>query len=788
MKNKKIKILSALITAVIVITSCMSVFAGSMLEYNGSLYSLVLKSEKDFSDGSFLGYDNGKGTVGIGIVDDEHGNSVVLTASGVEDYGAAEGPWTQFDGDKSLPVSVYELDVYVDQLTNGAVKFSSRGTGLGWSLNMIDINTDGIGLYGSDNRIPFELGVWHKLRFLFDCGSTIYFVYVDDMETAAFSGTLSTQMTKGIQFMRMVLMAQDAYAAADNFRNYSLLKMPEGYETPRLTLRPLEEKITESKSTQIEAVIETDAEIENVNFYVNDELIYTDAEAPYILEHLFEQGDYTVRAEATDIYGETGESEIAITSLADTRPRIEIGLESGKEYDRATLTDVLVSVTMSEAELAEGKVFVDGEKIASLTKGDNTIDMSGLSVGRHKIEVYAENSLGESAERLVQITVARTFDNVVWSADFNDGTKFGQINASGQFIRPEVIRQDFKESLLVGANTTQDTSKEGAWIPASLKNTNTTAVLDFDIYFSSINGNGMKTRLNYLETYKPELFSITTKGISAGSASTPYPFEEKRWYHITLEVNSQNASYSVSLDGEPIFTNVAIVNMPKGVAMDSVRIISMLQGTEETYYAIDNIVVRQITQAPSIVNITSKNGDTNIVSARDREINVYFSGALEATSVYASKFTLSGAVIKKAVYDAENHCVTLTLEKPLSAGVYRLTAAENLVMSNGEIYAEKLYGDFEVKNSVFEVLSSVVNENRITASIMNSSPEDKTVYMIINLYNGEMLKSRAADELTLVSGENNLSKLINGYASGDKAEVFIWDSLLTPVCIMSISN
>ena len=780
-KYKAVRFLSALIAAVTIAGFSVSTYAALLMEYNGGLYSLILKSEKDFSDEKYTGYDNGIGAVGIDTIDEEHGKSVAISAAAGADT-SKEGAWVQFDGDKTLLLSVYELDVYVDKISSGKLKFSSRGTGLNWSYDMIDIDADGIGTAGGSERKPFAFGVWHKMRFVFDCSSKSYSLYVDDMENAAFTSTLSTQMKAGVQFMRMVLIAEDAYAAADNFKNYSLIEMPDGYETPRLTLRPQEEKITESKSTQIEAVIETDAEIDHVSFYVNEELIYTDTEAPYILDYLFEKGDYTVRAEATDIYGEAGESEIAITSLADTRPRIEIGLENGGEYDRIALADTLISVTMSEAEMAEGRVLADGEQIAALTKGDNRINMSVLSIGVHKIDVYAENTLGETAEKSVQITVLKTFDDVVWSADFNDGTLLCQLNASGQFTRLEVIREDFKESLLAGANTTQDTTKEGAWIPISLKNTTTVAITDFDIYFSAINGNGLKTKVNYLQTNRPDLFYITTRGITAGSQT--YPFEAKRWYHITLELDAQNAVFSLYLDGELIFDNVQVANLPKGVAIDSIRVISMLQGTEETYYAIDNIVVRQITQAPSIVNITSENGGANVVSAKDREINVYFSGALQPTSVYPAKFTISGAAIEQAVYDAENYCVTLTLEKPLAAGVYRLAAAENLVMGSGEIYAEKLYGDFEVKGTMLEVQSYTVEGNKVIAEIVNLSQEVKIAYMIINLYSGETLKTSIAKEITLASGKNSLSEPISGYTDGDKSEVFMWDSLTAPACFM----
>jgi hypothetical protein len=318
-------------------------------------------------------------------------------------------------------------------------------------------------------------------------------------------------------------------------------------------------------------------------------------------------------------------------------------------------------------------------------------------------------------------------------------------------------------------------------MPISLEDTSTVAVVDFDLYFSGINGGG------FVVQAMPgwvKLFEITDRGIVVGSQT--HPFEAERWYHVTIEVDAQNSTFSLYLDDELIFNKVEISNIPE--AIDSLRAISVLQGTEETYFAIDNIVVRQLTQVASIKEITSENGDANVVLAKDKEIRVYFTSGLKAAGVYPAKFKLSGAVIEKAEYDADNFCVTLTLKNPLSPGEYRLETAENLVMSNGDIYAEKLYGNFEVKDSMVDVQSLSVADNTVTASIINSSQDDKVVYLIINLYTGDVMKSSTVKAITLGSGENSVSEQVEGYVSGDMAEAIIWDSLSIPACLKSTAD
>lgn len=783
MRNYKM-IISALMTAAVAAAVGTCAFAGTLIQNNGAMYSISLKKEADFSDGQYTGFDNGIGSIGIDTVDEAHGNSVVLGGDASFDI-TKEGAWLQVNGDTTQAVSAYEFDIYIEKMESGSLKFFQKGgtDNKGPAAYLTRISKDGIG--NDDTTVPFKFGEWHTVRFIYDCTGHTYTVYVDDMENAAFGGSINANFTV-VQYMRLTLWAADAKVAVDNFKYYSLAKMIDGYETPRLELVSATDKITESEAARIEAKIKTKAELEKVEFYIDGKLTYTAVKAPYIMEHLFEKGSYTVRAVAKDIYGESGEATLAVTALADTKPRIVLGLADGESYDKTELRNVSVAVSMSDAQLTKGTVSVDGTKTNDITLGDNRVDLSDLSIGRHSITVYAENNLGEATEKTVSITVEKSFDDVVWSMNFNDGSILGTLNGSGQFTRLEALRDDFKDSLLVGANTTQDVSKEGAWIPLELKNTTTTAMVDFDIYFSDINGNGM-TAMLVLSSNRPVLFKITDKGIVDSDGQVVGSFAAKRWYHATLTINSQNTSYSLYIDDEAVLKNKPIT-MQAGAAMPSVRLVSMLQGTDETYFAVDNIVVRQVTTAPSVVNITSEKGGENTVSANDKEIKVYFSGALQPTSVYPSKFSISGAVIEKAEYDAANYCVTLTLEKPLSAGTYRLEVAENLVMGNGEIYAEKLFGAFAVQGTSIEAVYASVSSGMLNAEIANNSQSPKKVYIITNIYSSNVMKSSTAKEFNLSAGSNYIFEPITGYTSGDTAEIFMWDSLNAPTCIMSVKN
>ena len=63
--------------------------------------------------------------------------------------------------------------------------------------------------------------------------------------------------------------------------------------------------------------------------------------------------------------------------------------------------------------------------------------------------------------------------------------------------------------------------------------------------------------------------------------------------------------------------------------------------------------------------------------------------------MYPAKFTIDGAVIKSAQYDDDKtRGYHHTGQNPLPRANTGVTARKNLVMGNGEIYAEKLFADF----------------------------------------------------------------------------------------------
>ncbi|MBP3361584.1 MAG: hypothetical protein J6N52_12055 [Clostridia bacterium] len=779
------KIISTVVLSSAIILSSMSSIHA---ESSDSKYRLSEQSRTDFEDGAYTGVPNA-GWIRSEAVDDGHGNSILIGADSGFDI-SREGAWIGLFGNKRDAISAYEFDLYSNEIKSGNLRLMFRGpmsNGNNATGYIVSIEPEGI-IKDADESAEFSFNEWHRIRFLYDSTSHTYSVYMDDMSTCILTGSIHSMVT-GIDFMRVTLWAEDTYAAIDNFTYYSAYKLPDGYTKPVMSLKQTTEKILESEAGEITADIDAFAEIAEVKFYVDGTEVYTATEEPYVLSYIFTKGNHTVRAVAKDIYDETAEDSIDIISYPDTKPRIIFGFSDGRDYERAELNALPITVSMSGAELEEASISVDGAFVDSLVMGENTVNLSGLAIGTHLISVYAKNTIGEEAQAQQSITVCKTFDDVIWSADYDDGNANGTINGEGQFYRLETIREDFGKSMLIGANTVQDISKEGAWTPLQLMNTTTTAIVDFDIYFNNITGNGMFIQLIPAEgAVRPKLVTISSSTIASGDNSAKYEFDAGQWYHITLTIDAQKRECSLYLDNNKVFEKLAVSNMPEGASMNSLRLISQLQGDEETYFAIDNAEVRQLTTAPYIINITSENGSRNVVSDRDTKIKAYFSGALQEASVYPSKFTLDGANIIGAEYNPADFSITLTLDKPLNAGLHRLTAASNLVMGSNSTYDEAFYSDFTVKTSIFSINSAEIKDGTVNTEIENTGDNERVIYLIVNTFDEGTLKSSVVKEFVLTPGINSITYKSSDYEIGGEINAYIWDSLSIPSCLAMLNN
>lgn len=568
------------------------------------------------------------------------------------------------------------------------------------------------------------------------------------------------------------------------------IPIPDDYTEPSVTVTQITDRVVEDKPTEFEATVNVYDTVNRVDFYVDGDLVYTDGEAPYILSHVFTQGEHTVSAAVTDNYKETAYSEeMTVMSNMSSKPRIKTSLANGAEYDREELSAVTAEVVFGEGELIEGSVLCDGEKIANIGVGKNTVDLSKLSLGTHNITFRAVNSYNEEGELTVSITVLRKFSSLISSNNYEtSGSAEGATNSNG-FIGYEQVRGDFGNSLVVGADGANDTSIDGAWIAIPLGSCKTRLTANFDFYLNAMRG---RVQFFYVGTVRCTFFEIENGSVVASDGQT-YSFDADHWYKAQIDMDMTRNVFTLYLDGEPALIDVP-TGLPEGEAASTIRIISFLEGIPKTYYAIDNYELYHFSSSPIITEISSPNGyGSNRVSSADSTLNVKFSELLTQESVYASKFSITseaGSVkIIDAKYNLSDSSVTLTLDGTLEPGKYRLTCAENLVMGNGELYGEKIYMDFEALKTPLIVNSAAISDDGMfTAEIENITDSECEAYMIVNVFENGRLVEHYAKQLAINADSNTVQETIRGFSEETDVEVFIWDNLKAPYCIMSVSN
>lgn len=800
-KSKKLLLLILFVFLFQTIGGTISVFADNIQQIGNGYYILSQKKTSDFSDGNVTGNTNNVGYFKTDIVDESRGLSAVFGADENADI-TKEGAWIALSGNTSLQRLVFDFDFYSDGIDEGIIKFmlrTKKGTsnvpvyfmGLDKNGILFDNDSNSYKFEGDETtRVPYTFCQWHKFRLFVDMSDFSYEFYMDDMTVALAQGKIDVSGISGIDNLRIIMMEKDTFAAVDNYTLYGVSDVEAGYTPPTLSLRQIGEKITEDEEGEIVADISSTTEISSVSFFVNDEMVFTDTEAPFALTYLFEAGEYSVKAVATDKYGQTGESEeLIITSHRSTIPAVSVNLTDGEAVDKAKLENIEITLGMSDVEIKTAYISIDGEITAELMPDKNTLDLSYLSIGMHNITIYAENVLSESKEKTLTIEVIKKYEDTVYSENYESFTGADGILGSNNigYRSGEILRDDFGYSAVIGADGDVDTAKEGAWLGITLSKCSSVAEVSFDWYFSALRGSTVAQLRTTSAVIKP-MFTITSSGVSSSDGKQKYSFIPDHWYKVKITIDAVKKTYSLYLDG-----NGAIINQPmdypEGSIFDSIRLVSKLSGNPKTFFAVDNMSVRHLLYAPMITSVSSKNSFAdNVILSTDKEIFVYFSGGLEKTSIYPSKFMITSGdetmLVTTAEYDANGLFVKLGTADNFKAGKkYRITVLENVVMSNGELYGEKLYYDFVAERSAFEADSIAFSaDGVVTVDVTNKSSADKSFYLIANIYDNGCVVKRMAKEISISSGTSTISEAIGGYTQNQSIDIMLWDNLDMPYC------
>ncbi len=579
-------------------------------------------------------------------------------------------------------------------------------------------------------------------------------------------------------------------------------------------------EIYEGESLNIKATLSENSAYK-VAFYLNGDWVSTvyASDTPECEITNICAGSNTVRADALSASGTVLATDTVTFSVnANEAPVVSVaGLDS--EIDLSLSDTVSASVTDSEDNFTEAKVFLNGIELGTYTETSFDIDISSAASGENALVIEAVDAYGKKGifekiftakQEIVQTLVENNFD------DYTSGTpaKFTNFvtNKGASYSAVTTEDESYGTSLCLTANTIENSPDVDAHIYLGTDSGKQKFVVKTSYYFpGNADGNHDATATLYFRAgngSSRELVDFDKNGKlkcygEAGIKSTTYDLNT--WYDMELYIDTRTGMYDVILNGTPViegYTNVHI----RDLGISAFRFgICTRTGHSGAHPAsdvgakvyMDNISVVSILDVPKIEKVYSE-GNTDTVSGGVGEIKAKLSAVIDGSDILENVTLMSefGEVnITDAVYDSQNLTVTVTTDAEIQPGAdYTLIIKEGTKMTSTlktvcdircGFTAEN--GDYSVPDGKFEF-----SDGKIT---FKGSVDNKTslpLEAIAVMYVWQENKIVSAYTTAIVATEDRATEFtVTGkpLVKGERASVYVFDAdtLEMPVTVKNYS-
>ena len=184
--------------------------------------------------------------------------------------------------------------------------------------------------------------------------------------------------------------------------------------------------------------VEDDGVITKVEFYINNELKYTDTSEPYRWTWdttSVQDGTYTIKVVATDNDGLTGEASVRVTvsNTSNNLPVIEFISPTNNEIISKDIVDIIVEIT-DDKGVYSAELYIDGNIQSGMRKEVNFYIWSwntvAVSTGVHVLKVVAVDTDGARSEQQINVKVVRVSGNNPPSVVINSPTNNSTVSAT----------------------------------------------------------------------------------------------------------------------------------------------------------------------------------------------------------------------------------------------------------------------------------------------------------------------------------------------------------------------
>lgn len=557
-----------------------------------------------------------------------------------------------------------------------------------------------------------------------------------------------------------------------------------------------------------------DEPCENVSLYIDDVLIETKTQTPYVFElpNALSIGDHTLCVKA--MVGTTEYSSQADITVLEYNPLTIAGISNGS---KASMDDFGSLTVLTGDETAdEVSLYVDNELISTISSAPFSFDASqSCTPGAHTLR--AEARVGADVyEIAVDVTVVGTYDKAVMNqnfevyASFYDAQNGGWYNASsrmhkanalnGWFIQPAAIEdkngkmygQSFSLGCDPGSSSSYNDSNNKEYNYLTFGYTKMTGVsnavvsgnkvkLEWYTLFSndktqefvmSLNSNtgaGMDNPICQWDTTEKKLkWNVSGLPLTA--------VEANKWQKYTLVVDLADASTKMSLwiDDALQFDSLASVSPFNSFLKVIWKYVP--DYSAGSFVALDEIRITHVIPRPSFVSASFYTGDAHTadesnVSPLSNAIAVVIDGGLIENGLNENVELLENGKAVKAVDSAGNElrpAVMLSGNKlwivphiPLLPDCeYSIKLGADAMFENNVTIGYDQYLSFTTAKAVFAAKSvsfsgggSVNNGDAIGANVTfsNLSGESKNVKLVLALYSGNKLMSISVKPVTVTA-------------------------------------
>ena len=466
----------------------------------------------------------------------------------------------------------------------------------------------------------------------------------------------------------------------------------------------------------------------------------------------------------------------------------------------------LETEVISNSSVTQVTLYINNILTETLVSAPYTFDLSSAGTGTHKIRVRAENSAGGTSESTFTLHVTNAVETVIAETDFENYTSgvpsvFSSSAIQKGYMEAGSFGSGHGNSFVIGIDKNRVTEEhsQGAWVGLNTT-TSPRFVLQFDVYLDGNNNFELNFKTGSLSPvafiqFQKDTMAMMVRDTQANIGYQSIPYSYRTWYTLRMEFDTAEHRVDTYLFDQGGGLMGQVLDCPVGVDHNppgSIRFCGGADENESSIFVIDNLRYSTVEEAAEIVSVGYDGIQAEQIDIAAKQIDAYVSKGLSAGTVSADTVKLFDGEIelnlRSVTYDAANSVVSVEPGDSLQGSTeYTLRFTEDVRDAAG-MTARTAY-TFSTQRAPVAFENGTLAGNTFSCRTINSSDEQQTAYLIMNVMNGNEIVATKVYRYIAAPGESTwVSYQLPDYDAGQQVCVYIWDSLLYPKAYASFTT